>query len=183
MPADTDQGSRNRWDQNQTAGTAKMLATMATWCECTAAKLATRLAGVVGPYRTSPESTVVNCIDEKPSTQPPGRAQSYPQVANPSAPIGYSDGCKHNGISTLFAALEVATDKVTAARKRRHHRVAFLGLMNGFVAAFLGETAPLFMLDNLSTHESRSDRWLTRYRNLRFSSTLTRASRLDRVEI
>jgi hypothetical protein len=37
---------------------------------------------------------------------------------------------KRNGTSTLFAAFEVATGKVTAAHKTRRRRIEFLDFMN-----------------------------------------------------
>jgi trans-aconitate methyltransferase len=64
---------------------------------------------------------------------------------------------KRNGTSTLFAAFEVATGKVTAAHKKRRRRIEFLDFMNDIVAAW-PDTAIHVVLDNLNTHKPRNDR-------------------------
>ena len=63
---------------------------------------------------TPPENAIVICIDEKPSIQALERAQGYLKLPNGRALTGHSRDNKRNGTSTLFAALEVATGKVTA---------------------------------------------------------------------
>ena len=66
---------------------------------------------------------------------------------------GHSHDYKRNGTSTLFAAFEVATGKVTAAHKKRRRRRA-LDFMNDIVAAW-PDTAIHVVLDNLNTHKPR----------------------------
>jgi hypothetical protein len=134
-----------------------MLATMATWCECTDPEFVTEAAGAVGPHKAPDESTVVSCVDEKPPTQAPGRARSYTRASNRPTMIGCSDSCKRNSISTVCAGPEVATDKVTVAHKNHHHRVEFLGFMTKLVAAFPSETATHIALDNLGMSASTNN--------------------------
>ncbi len=95
---------------------------------------------------------------------------------------GHSHDYKRNGTSTLFAAFEVATGKVTAAHKTRRRRIEFLDFMNDIVAAH-ADTAIHVILDNLNTHKPRNDRWLRRHPNVHFHFTPTRASWLNQVEI
>jgi hypothetical protein len=95
---------------------------------------------------------------------------------------GHSHDYKRNGTSTLFAAFELATGKVTAAHKKRRRHIEFLGFMNDIVAAW-PDTAIHVVLDNLNTHKPRNDRWLKRHPNVTFHFTPTRASRLNQVEI
>jgi len=86
-----------------------------------------------------------------------------------------------NGTSTLFAAFEVATGKVTAAHKTRRRRIEFLDFMNDIVAAH-ADTAIHVILDNLNTHK-KNERWLKKHPKVRFHFTPTRSSWLNQVEI
>src|ERR1700716_1373012 len=94
---------------------------------------------------------------------------------------GHSHDYKRNGTSTLFAAFEVATGKVTAAHKKRRRRIEFLDFMNDIVAAW-PDKAIHVVLDNLNTHKPKNDRWLKRHPNVTFHYTPTRASWLNQVE-
>jgi DDE superfamily endonuclease len=129
-----------------------------------------------------PENAIVICVDEKPSIQALERAQGYLKLPNGRALTGHSHDYKRNGTSTLFAAFEVATGKVTAAHKNRRRRVEFLSFMNEIVADH-SDTAIHVILDNLNTHKPKNDRWLKRHPNVSFHFTPTRASWLNQVEI
>ena len=129
-----------------------------------------------------PENALVICVDEKPSIQALERAQGYLKLPNGRALSGHSHDYKRNGTSTLFAAFDVATGKVTAAHKKRRRRVEFLDFMNDIVAAH-PDTVIHVVLDNLKTHKPKNDRWLARHPNVRFHFTPTRASWLNQVEI
>lgn len=153
-----------------------------SWCESEDPEFVAKAADVVGLYMAPPENAVVVCVDEKPSIQALERAQGYLKLANGRALTGHSHDYKRNGTTTLFAAFEVATGKVTAAHKRRRRRVEFLDFMNDIVAAY-PDTALHVILDNLNTHKPTNDRWLKRHPNVRFHFTPTRASWLNQVEI
>ena len=137
---------------------------------------------MVGLYMAPPENAIVLCVDEKPSIQALERAQGYLKMPNGRALGGHSHDYKRNGTSTLFAAFEVATGKVTAAHKKRRRRIEFLDFMNDIVAAW-PDTAIHVVLDNLNTHKPRNDRWLKLHSNVTFHFTPTRASWLNQVEI
>ena len=111
-----------------------------------------------------------------------GATQGYLRLPNGRALTGHSHDYKRNGTTTLFAAFEVATGKVTAAHKTRRRRIEFLDFMNDIVAAH-ADTAIHVVLDNLNTHKPRNDRWLRRHPNVHFHFTPTRASWLNQVEI
>src|SRR5262245_36489527 len=106
----------------------------------------------------------------------------YLRLPTGRALTGHSHDYKRNGTSTLFAAFEVATGKVTVAHKKRRRRVEFLDFMNDTVA-INGDTALHVILDNLNTHKPKNDRWLKRNPNVHFHFTPTRASWLNQVEI
>lgn len=153
-----------------------------SWCESDDPDFAAKAADVVGLYMAPPENAIVICVDEKPSIQALERAQGYLKLPNGRALTGHSHDYKRNGTSTLFAAFEVATGRVTAAHKKRRRRVEFLDFMNDIVAAY-PDTAIHVVLDNLNTHKPKNDRWLARHPDVHFHFTPTRASWLNQVEI
>jgi transposase len=153
-----------------------------SWCESDDPEFVAKAADVVGLYLAPPENAIVICVDEKPSIQALERAQGYLKLPNGRALTGHSHDYKRNGTSTLFAAFEVATGKVTAAHKKRRRRVEFLDFMNDIVALY-PDTAVHVVLDNLNTHKPKNDRWLKLHPNVHFHFTPTRASWLNQVEI
>ncbi len=159
------------------------LAGRKSWCESTDPEFVAKAADVVGLYMAPPEHAIVISVDEKPSIQALERAQGYLKLPNGRTLTGHSHDYKRNGTSTLFAAFEVATGKVTAAHKTRRRRVEFLDFMNQIVAAYPTDTAIHVVLDNLNTHKPKNDRWLKRHPNVHFHFTPTRASWLNQVEI
>ena len=86
---------------------------------------------------------------------------------------------KH-GTTTLFAAFEVATGKVTGAHKKRRRRKEFLAFMDEVVATY-PKTRLEVILDNLNTHK-KNEEWLARHPLVTFHYTPTRASWLNQVE-
>jgi transposase len=160
------------------------LSSRKSWCESDDPEFAGKAADVVGLYMAPPENAIVICVDEKPSIQALERAQGYLKLANGRALTGRSHDYRRHGTSTLFAALEVATGKVTVAHKKRRRRVEFLAFMNEILKAYSRtDTAIHVVLDNLSTHKPKIDGWLKRHKNVHFHFTPTRASWLNQVEI
>jgi transposase len=93
-----------------------------SWCESNDPKFASKAADVVGLYMAPPDNAVVICVDEKPSIQALERAQGYLKLPNGRTLTGHSHDYKRHGTTTLFAAFEVATGKVTATHKKRRRR-------------------------------------------------------------
>ena len=124
------------------------LAGRKSWCESDDPEFVAKAADVVGLYMAPPENAIVICVDEKPSIQALERAQGYLKLPNGRALTGHSHDYKRNGTTTLFAAFEVATGKVTAAHKSRRRRIEFLDFMNDIVAGHQ-DTAIHVVLDNL----------------------------------
>ena len=153
-----------------------------SWCESNDPEFVAKAADVVGLYVAPPENAIVICVDEKPSIQALERAQGYLKLPNGRTLTGHSHDYKRNGTTTLFAAFEVATGKVSAAHKNRRRRIEFLDFMNDIVAAYPGRELHV-ILDNLNTHKPKNDRWLKRHPKVRFHFTPTRASWLNQVEI
>lgn len=152
-----------------------------SWCESNDPEFVAKAADVVGLYMAPPENAVVICVDEKPSIQALERAQGYLKLPNGRTLTGHSHDYKRHGTSTLFAAFEVATGKVTAAHAKRRRRVEFLDFMDEVVDAHPDQELHV-ILDNLNTHK-KNEAWLKCHPKVRFHFTPTRASWLNQVEI
>ncbi len=151
-----------------------------SWCVSTDPAFAQKAADIVGLYLDPPENAVVLAVDEKPSIQALERAQGWLRLPNGRALSGFSHDYTRHETTTLFAALQVATGQVRAGHYTRRRR-EFLDFMNGVVAAYPHREMHV-VLDNLSTHKPKSDRWLRRHPRVHFHFTPTRASWLNQVE-
>ena len=152
-----------------------------SWCESKDPEFVAKAADIVGLYLAPPEKAVVICVDEKPSIQALERAQGYLKLPNGRALTGQSHDYKRHGTTTLFAAFEVASGRVTAAHSKRRRRVEFLEFMDEVVAIYPDRELHV-VLDNLNTHK-KNDAWLEAHPNVSFHFTPTSASWLNQVEI
>lgn len=153
-----------------------------SWCISTDPEFGTKAAEIVGLYLDPPENAIVLCVDEKPSIQALERAQGYLRLPNGKAVRGQSHEYKRHGTTTLFAALDVETGKVTGMHAPRKRREEFLAFMNQIVAAYPGQELHV-ILDNFSTHKPKHDVWLSRHPNVFLHFTPTHASWLNQVEV
>jgi len=153
-----------------------------SWCVSTDPEFSKKSADIVALYLNPPENAIVLCVDEKPAIQALERAQGWLKLPNGKAITGYNHEYKRHGITTLFAALQVATGMVKTQQFNRRRRREFLAFMNDVVADY-GQSEIHVILDNLSTHKPKNDKWLTRHKNVKFHYTPTHASWLNQIEI
>jgi transposase len=153
-----------------------------SWCLSTDPEFATKAADIVGLYLDPPESAVVLCVDEKPHIQALERAQGWLRLPDGTALKGRGHEYVRHGTTTLFAALEVATGLVKAGHFQRRRRREFLAFMNDLVASYPGREIHV-IVDNLSTHKPKEDRWLARHKQVHLHYTPTHASWLNQIEI
>lgn len=153
-----------------------------SWCVSTDPQFAQKAADIVGLYLDPPENAVVISVDEKPSIQALERAQGWLRLPNGKALRGHAHEYKRHGTTTLFAALEVPTGLVQVGHYRRKRRREFLDFMNRVVAQHPDMELHV-VLDNLSTHKPKHDRWLARHPQVHFHYTPTHASWLNQVEV
>ena len=158
------------------------LAARKSWCQTDDPDFVAKAAEIVGLYLDPPHQAIVLAVDEKPHIQALERAQGYLKLPNGRALSGRSHDYKRNGTSTLFAALDVLSGQVTASHYKRRRRIEFLDFMNRIVAAYPGKQIHV-ILDNLSTHKPKRERWLARHPNVRFHFTPTYSSWLNQIEI
>ena len=153
-----------------------------SWCVSTDPQFAQKAADIVGLYLDPPDNAVVLSVDEKPAIQALERAQGWLRLPNGQAMRGFSHEYKRHGTTTLFAALEVHRGIAHIGHYRRRRRREFLDFMNRVVARYPG-TELHVILDNLSTHKPKHDRWLARHSQVHFHYTPTHASWLNQVEV
>ena len=158
------------------------LARRRSWCVSTDPEFARKAADIVALYLHPPENALVISVDEKPHIQALERAQGYLKLPNGQALAGFSHEYRRHGTSTLFAALAVATGQVVAGHYRRRRRVEFLNFMNRVVAAYPEQELHI-ILDNLSTHKPKHDRWLASHPRIHLHYTPTHASWLNLIEV
>src|SRR5215212_1889954 len=114
-------------------------------------ELEAKIRDVVGLYLHPPEKAVVLCVDEKPQIQALERTAPTLPV-RPGHPERQTFDYVRHGTTTLFAALEVATGKVTDACTDRHRHQEFLAFLRQVAAAYPRRELHV-MVDNLSTHK------------------------------
>ncbi len=153
-----------------------------SWCLSTDPQFAQKAADIVGLYLDPPENAVVISVDEKPAIQALERSQGWLRLPNGKALRGHTHEYKRHGTTTLFSALEVHSGLVHVGHFRRRRRREFLDFMNRVVAQH-PETELHVILDNLSTHKPKHDRWLARHPLVHFHYTPTHASWLNQVEV
>jgi len=144
-------------------------------------QLEAKVADVVGLYLHPPENAVVVCVDEKSQIQALDRTQPMLPV-RPGLPARRTHDYVRHGTTTLFAALEVATGKVTDRRFDRHRHQEFLAFLKQVARAY-PRVALHVVCDNYATHNHPAVRaWLARNPRVRLHFTPTSASWLNLVE-
>ena len=88
-----------------------------------------------------------------------------------------------HGTSTLFAALEVATGKITAACKPRHRHSEFLAFLKQIARAYPDTSSLHLIMDNYAAHKHPKVRaWLAANPRIHVHFTPTHASWMNLVE-
>ena len=90
---------------------------------------------VVGLYLSLPVDAIVLCVDEKSRIQALDRTQKV-CVMQPGHNEQGSHAYVRHGTTTLFAALEIATGKVTGLCKDRYRHPEFLGFLTHVACAY-----------------------------------------------
>lgn len=154
-----------------------------SWCVSTDPQFASKAADIVGLYLDPPQSAIVISVDEKPAIQALERSQGWLRLPNGKAITGYNHEYTRHGTTTLFAALEITTGLIKTKQFNRRRRREFLLFMNEVISEYGSKKEIHVILDNLSTHKPKNDKWLTRHKNVIFHYTPTHASWLNQVEI
>ena len=141
-----------------------------------------KVRDIVGLYMNPPDHAIVLCVDEKSQVQALNRTQPILPIA-PGVPARQSHDYERHGVTSLFAALDVASGVTISNCYRRHRHQEFL--------RFLGEVEDNLprgldvhlVMDNYSTHKVKKVRgWLARHPRYHVHFTPTSGSWLNMVE-
>ena len=124
------------------------------------------------------------CIDEKSQIQALDRTAPMLPM-QPGLPERRTHDYMRHGTSTLFAALEIATGKVTGACKPRHRHQEFLAFLKQVARAYPDGTGELHLvMDNYAAHKKVEVRdWLAANPRIHVHFTPTSGSWLNLVEV
>jgi transposase len=145
-------------------------------------ELEAKVRDVVGLYLNPPTNAVVLCVDEKSQIQALNRTAPILPL-RPGLPEKATHDYKRNGTTTLFAALEVATGKVTDQCYDRHGKAEFLDFLKKTAKAYPRRRLHV-VLDNYHTHKHDDiNRWLAKNPRVTLHFTPTSGSWLNLVEV
>ncbi len=145
-------------------------------------ELEAKIRDVVGLYLHPPENAIVLCVDEKSQVQALDRTAPILPL-RPGLPEKRTHDYVRHGTTTLFAALEVATGKVTDACFQRHRHQEFLRFLKQVAKAYPRRKLHI-VCDNYGTHKHpKVKAWLAKNPRIRLHFTPTAGSWLNMVEI
>jgi transposase len=145
-------------------------------------ELDAKVRDVVGLYLNPPQNAVVVCVDEKTQVQALDRTAPILPM-RPGLPEKATHDYVRHGTTSLFAALEVATGKVTDACYDRHTNVEFLDFLK-LVAKAHPRVKLHVVADNYATHKHPAVKaWLARNPRITMHFTPTSGSWLNLVEV
>jgi transposase len=145
-------------------------------------ELVAKVTDVVGLYLAPPENAVVLCCDEKSQIQALDRTAPMLPM-QPGLPERRTHDYVRHGTTTLFAALNITTGKVTATCQPRHRHQEFLRFLKQVARAYPEGELHLVM-DNYAAHKRIEIRgWLASNPRVRVHFTPTSASWMNLVEV
>ena len=145
-------------------------------------ELEAKIRDVVGLYLAPPDKAVVVCVDEKSQVHALDRTAPILPL-RPGIPAKQTHDYVRHGTTTLFAALEVATGKVTDRCYDRHRHEEFLAFLK-VVAKAYPRVKLHIVCDNYATHKHPAVKaWLAKNPRITMHFTPTSGSWLNLVEI
>ena len=141
-----------------------------------------KVRDIVGLYLNPPQRAMVLCVDEKSRVQALNRTQPIlPRAAG--VPARQSHDSERHGVTSLFAALEVASGVAISSGYRRHRHPEFLRFLEQVEASLPRGLEVHLVMDNYGTHKVKKVRaWLARHPRYHVHFTPTAASWLNLVE-
>ena len=145
-------------------------------------ELEAKVRDVVGLYLDPPEKAVVLCVDEKSQIQALDRTAPILPL-RPGLPEKATHDYVRHGTTTLFAALEVATGRVTDACYGQHRHEEFLAFLKKVARAYPRRELHV-VVDNYATHKHPDvEAWLAKHPRVTLHFTPTSGSWLNLVEV
>ena len=142
-----------------------------------------KLSDVIGLYLAPPENAIVLCVDEKSQIQALERAQPILPLRE-GIPERQSHDYQRHGITTLFAALEVASGTVIGECKDRHSHKEYINFLSVLDRRCAKGKVLHLVVDNVSSHKTKEVQQFLQSREGRFvvHYTPTHSSWLNLVE-
>jgi transposase len=145
-------------------------------------QLEAKIRDVVGLYLNPPDKAIVLSIDEKSQIQALDRTAPILPL-RPGLPERATHDYIRHGTTTLFAALEVATGKVTDACYPQHRHEEFLRFLKHVAKAYPRVKLHI-VADNYATHKHPAvQAWLANNPRITMHYTPTSGSWLNMIEI
>src|SRR5258705_13234973 len=141
-----------------------------------------KVRDIVGLYLDPPHHALVLCVDEKSQIQALSRTQPVLPMRAGQMERRTHDYKRH-GVTSLFAALDIATGSVLGKWYRRQRSVEFLDFLKKIDGAVPADLDVHLVLDNYGTHKTALVRqWLQKRPRYHLHFTPTHASWLNQVE-
>ncbi|MFC5670576.1 IS630 family transposase [Streptomyces incanus] len=141
-----------------------------------------KVVDVVGLYHNPPERAVVLCVDEKSQIQALDRSQPVLPMM-PGMPERRTHDYLRHGITSLFAAFNIADGTVIGQLHRRHRAIEFKKFLVTIDKAVPRELDVHLVCDNYATHNTAEIRtWLSRHPRFHVHFTPTGSSWINQVE-
>jgi len=141
-----------------------------------------KVRDIVGLYLNPPDRAIVLCVDEKSQVQALNRTQPILPLA-PGVPARQSHDYERNGVTSLFAAMDVASGDTISSCYRCHRHQEFLRFLKNIEANLSRGFDVHLVMDNYGTHKVAKVRtWLARHPRYHVHFTPTSGSWLNLVE-
>jgi transposase len=141
-----------------------------------------KVRDVVGLYVSPPEHAVVLCVDEKSQIQALDRSQPMLPM-RPGQAARRTHDYKRHGVTSLFAALDIATGKVIGQCFQRHRAAEFRKFLDEIEANVPNDLEIHLVMDNYATHKTPLIRaWFAKRPRWHVHLTPTSSSWLNQVE-
>ena len=129
-----------------------------------------KVRDIVGLYLNPPDRAVVLSLDEKSQVQALNRTQPLLPLA-PGVPARQSHDYERHGVTSLFAAMDVASGVTISTCYRRHRHQEFLRFLNEIEDNLPVGLDVHLVMDNYGTHQvSKVRNWLARHPGTTFPS-------------
>jgi hypothetical protein len=112
-----------------------------------------KVRDVVGVYVSPPAHAVVPCVDEKSRIQALDRSQPMTPM-RPGQPARRSHDYKRHGMTSLFAALDIATGRIIGKCYPRLRAAEFRRFLDEIEAAAPSDLDVHLVMDNYATHKA-----------------------------
>ena len=141
-----------------------------------------KVVDIVGLYHHPPERAAVLCVDEKSQIQALDRSQPVLPMM-PGMPERRTHDYARNGITSLFAAFNIADGTVIGELHRQHRATEFKKFLTTIDKAVPQELDVHVVCDNYGTHKTPAIKsWLARHPRFHVHFTPTGSSWINQVE-